>query len=83
MNSYFTLGKDEPFNLKKYKNQRALLLNKSESSKVYLKNKNSLDYEYKMGNMNNLSPSFNVTKYIPPKKNQTKNKTLEEKSLQT
>ena len=83
LNSYFTLGKDEPFNLKKYKNQRALLLNKSESSKVYLKNKNSLDYEYKMGNMNNLSPSFNVTKYIPPKKNQTKNKTFEEKSLQT
>ena len=81
INSYFLSGKEEVIDFIKYKNNR-IIMNKSESSKIYLKNKHSVDYEQKASNINNnLSPSLQVTKYDPPKKNNYKYS--EEKSLQT
>ena len=81
MSSYFLSGKEEVYDFIKYKNHR-LMLNKSASSKIYLKNKHSADYEQKRNNINNyLSPSLQVSKYVPPKKNNIKYS--EEKSLQT
>jgi len=68
MCSYFLAGKEEAYDFIKYKNHR-LMLNKSASSKIYLKNKHSADYENKGNNINtNLAPSLQVTKYAPPKK---------------
>ena len=83
INNYLFSGKEEPNDFMKYKNNKFLLLNKSSSSKIYLKNKHSADYDNKETNMNyNFSPSLNVTKYNPKPKKQM-NKTSEEKSLQT
>ena len=81
MSSYFLSGKEETVDFIKYKNHK-LMLNKSASSKIYLKNKHSADYEHKGTNINNnLVPSLQVIKYVPPKKNNFKYS--EEKSLQT
>ena len=75
--------KDEPNELMKYVNNKLFLLNKSSSSKIYLKNKNSPDYDYKGTSFNNnFSPSLNITKYNPTPKYK-KYKFSEEKSLQT
>ena len=67
----------------KYTNNKFFLLNKSSSSKIYLKNKNSADYDYKGTCFNNnFSPSLNIIKYNPTPKIK-KYKSSEEKSLQT
>ena len=81
INSYQNMGKEEMIDFIKYKNHR-ILLNKSASSKIYLKNKHSADYDYNNIQMNNnLSPSFSVTKYNFHKKNRNSNS--EERALQT
>jgi len=81
INSYQNMGKEEMIDFIKYKNHR-ILLNKSASSKIYLKNKHSADYNYNNIQMNNnLSPSFSVTKYNFHKKNRNSNS--EERALQT
>ena len=81
INSYQNMGKEEMIDFIKYKNHK-ILLNKSASSKIYLKNKHSGDYDYNNIQMNNnLSPSLNITKYNFPKKN--RNTKSEERALQT
>lgn len=80
--SYYLSEKEEPFDFINYKNHKILLMSKSASSRAYINNKHSVDYDYNNTNLNNnLSPSFNVTKYNFPQKNRNKNS--EEKSLQT
>ena len=59
------------------------MMNKSSSSKIYLKNKHSADNDCKTSNINNIfSPSMKIIKYNPPTKKQIY-KSSEEKSLQT
>ena len=82
-NSPLLLGKEEQLDLLNYKNHRILFLTKSASSKVFIKQKHSADYDYNNMNINNnnFSPAFSVTRYNLPKKNRFKGG--EEKSLQT
>ena len=83
LNKYIFPLKDDPSDLMKYTNNKFFLLNKSSSSKIYLKNKNSADYDYKGTSFNNnFSPSLNIIKYNPTPKIK-KYKSSEEKSLQT
>ena len=82
INSYYQIDKEEPFDFIHYKNKKVLLMNKSASSRVYLKKKHTIDYEYNNANINNnFSPPLSITKYNFPKK--TRYKTSDEKSLQT
>ena len=83
LNNYFFTGRDEPSELMKYKNNKLIMMNKSSSSKIYLKNKHSADNDCKTSNFNNFfSPSMNIIKYNPSHKKQIY-KSSEEKSLQT
>ena len=83
MNIFYPIGKGEPFDFINYKKHR-LLLNKSASSNVNIKNKdkNSNDYGYNTINANNYSPSLNITKYNFTNKKRYKS-FGEEKSFQT
>ena len=82
-NSNLLFGKEEQIDIINYKNHRLLFMNKSASSRVFLKQKHSLNNDTNSLNINNnnFSPAFNITKYNPSKRNKFKG--LEEKSFQT